>query len=114
MQSAPTPLNGARIRAGDLTIVLPAYTPYDWELLVQHLAGCVRSDGEVVLQVAARRALVHRRDRHLAGRCAGCGHPFAGLACRIGTRVVCLGCVRAHLTPEAADADQPLSAGRAG
>ena len=61
-------------------IFLPARSPYDRQMLVEHVNDRVRIKGQVQVLVDDRRWMVHLRRGSLAACCASCGDP-ADSAC---------------------------------
>jgi len=54
-------------------IFLPARSPYDRQMLQEHIADRVRMKGQVQVLLDDRRWLVHRRHGPVTTGCASCG-----------------------------------------
>lgn len=75
-------------------LFLPARTPYDREMLVEHVVERAQAKGRVQVLIDDRRWMVHLSRGDLAFRCARCG-VFSDPACHcaaVGDDVFCAKC----------------------
>jgi len=82
-------------------LFLPARTPYDRQVLMEHVTNRVRSNGLVQVLVDDQRWMVHFRRGALAAWCASCGACLDS-ACRSTTSAgiaYCMACAFGGSTP---------------
>ncbi len=92
-------------------IFLPVRSPYDRQMLVEHVGECVRAKGQVQVLLGHQRWLVHRNRG--ATFCAGCGCP-AACACTAGPDTSVVYCVKCALGSESAERPQGAPERRVG
>ena len=73
-------------------LFLPARTPYDRQLLAEHVAARVRSSGQVQVLLEGQRWLVSRSSRRGSGRCGRCGVGVITICSAAGGDAWCLTC----------------------
>jgi hypothetical protein len=81
-------------------LVLPASTPYEWQLLCEHAGAAARQHGRVRLRVAGTECIVRSAMTGAAGTCGGCARRLAGMTFRLAWRDLCRDCARLWLTRE--------------
>jgi len=95
-------MSNALAKVSDETgdMFLPADTPYDRDVLLEHLQAAVRAHREVRLELEERR-LTGTHGEH-AQDCAQCGRAIAQGVVQYtsGLRTLCLRCVRQVLQEE--------------
>ena len=92
--------DAASISAPDGVVVLPASSPYEWQLLGEHVVATARQRGSVRLRVGGTECVVHCDGA--AGRgCSGCARPLR-VTFRVAWRELCLDCARDWLTRDPA------------
>jgi hypothetical protein len=94
----------ARSATPGTLLVLPATSPYEWELLREHVVASARQRGTLRLRIEGLDCTV-QRERDPARRCGGCGRGFQQVSFRVAARDVCLGCARRWVSGETRDAD---------
>lgn len=102
----------ARISAPGGTLVLPAASPYDWQLLCEHAAAAARQRGAIRVSVGGFDCVV--RSQPVDGersRCSGCAQPLARVAFRMAWRDLCRDCARRWFAREPDDAGALAAAG---
>jgi hypothetical protein len=72
---------------------LPARTPYDRQMLLEHVGDRVRSKGRVQLLIDGRRWIVCRNDSGFGARCVRC-NALIGTACCSIAGDAAINCVR--------------------
>lgn len=77
-------------------LFLPARSPYDRQLLVEHVLSRVRAAGQVQVLLDDQRWMVHRHRGQSATCCARCG-AWVDSACYAGARLGQPYCVRCAL-----------------
>jgi hypothetical protein len=82
----------ARIWFRDGSLLLPARTSYDQELLFEHLDLSVKRHGEVGLELNHRRWLVSSGEGDDQTVCSKCRQKVRGLTFAVGARRLCLHC----------------------
>ncbi len=103
----------AEVRGGG-RLVLPAASPYDWQLLCEHVTAAARQRGAVRLIVGGVDCLVRSQPADAERRCCGgCARPLARVAFRMAWRDLCRDCARRWLAREPGDAGV-LAAARPG
>jgi hypothetical protein len=100
----PIGRGAARIAAPGTVLVLPATSPYEWELLREYVVASARQRDTIRLRVEGRDCMV-RREPDPGRRCDDCGGAFLQVSFRIAARDVCLGCAQLRLTGAARDAE---------
>ena len=90
-------MNGvARIAAHDGGIVLPLRTPYDRQVLFEHVAHYAKRHGRVRLEFDRKQWSVSHATEH-SPLCVGCNERPDKLAYSYGDRVFCHPCARRGL-----------------
>jgi len=76
-------------------IFMPARTPYDRQLVAEHVADRVRTKGRVQVLIDDQRWMVHVNNGAVGAGCAGCGVALrAASCCAVGNdSVYCVRCV---------------------
>jgi len=95
-------MNGiAHISSAGGGVFVPARTPYDRQMLVEHIAARVRSKGEVRVTVDARSWWVRLNRGVLSGCCTHCGQPLraACYAAGLDGPAYCVSCAFLRETP---------------
>lgn len=82
----------ARIHTDGGTLLLPARTPYEREVVLDHVRHRLRLHGSVHLEMNGWRGRIERVGLPITARCGACAAPIGGFACRIGSQMLCLGC----------------------
>jgi len=90
----------AWISAPDGVVVLPAASPYEWQLLCEHVVAAARQRGSVRLRVGGNECVVHC-DGAAGRRCSGCTRPLR-MTFRVAWRELCLDCARDFLARDPA------------
>jgi len=80
---------------GGGTLVMDADTPYEWELLFDHLDRYANLHGNVSVQLN-RHGWSVRISTSQPPNCNACGHPPRALIYALGRRVFCPRCARAY------------------
>jgi hypothetical protein len=83
----------ARISFLGGALFVPVKTPYERELLFEHLALYAKLHGQVRLELNRREWTVRRTDVH-SGQCGSCGRGLESLAYALGSRSLCSNCAR--------------------
>jgi transposase InsO family protein len=73
-------------------LVLPTGTPYERELVAEHLHGVARRRGAVRVRLAEQDWVLVWRPQDCASRCAACGGRQRGLRVRLSARDCCARC----------------------
>lgn len=84
-------------------LVLPTTTPYEWQVLCEHVGAAARQHGSVRVRVAGTECVVRSATTAAAGTCCGCARRLVGMAFRLAWRDLCRDCARlwlAHEQPE--------------
>jgi len=91
----------AHISSAGGGVFIPARTPYDRQMLVEHIAARVRSRGEIRVTVDARSWLVRLNRAPLSQHCAHCGQPLraACYAAGLDGPAYCVSCAFLHDPP---------------
>ncbi|MDX2170428.1 MAG: hypothetical protein SF182_25375 [Deltaproteobacteria bacterium] len=79
-------------REAGAALVLPAGTPYERELVAEHLHGVARRRGAVRMRLGAQHWLLVWSRQSCASRCAACGGRQRGLCVRLAARDCCARC----------------------
>src|SRR5215470_7115898 len=84
----------ARIAFAGGGLILPAHTPYDRQMLVEHVLGCTRSKQHVRIHVDHTTWLIERADQQRPVVCSGCARRIDDGVCRRRRRsaVHCVAC----------------------
>jgi hypothetical protein len=82
----------ARIQMGGGALLLPARTPYEREVVLDHVRHRLRLYGFVHLEMNGRRCKVEPVTAGAALKCTSCDRRIGTLACRLGAQIVCLDC----------------------
>lgn len=90
--------HAARIGAAGHVLVMPASSPYDCELLCEHVVASARQRGAVRLRINGADCVVRSEPADSGRRCGGCGRALTTVSFHITSRDVCLGCARRWLT----------------
>jgi hydroxyethylthiazole kinase-like sugar kinase family protein len=104
----------AHVSFGGGGIVLPARSPYERQLLAEHVQSRVRANGEVQVVIDDQRWMVRRRPRSGLAECSQCGCAVNS-ACYLGAGTgtpYCLACAfgaRADLAQSQVMAQQRMS-----
>jgi hypothetical protein len=88
-------MDGARVWFHGGSLLLPARTPYERELLLEHVDLSVRRHGRVRLELDERRWHVSRNSFEQSTPCTVCHEHRCGLTFAVGARRLCLRCARA-------------------
>jgi hypothetical protein len=86
----------------DAVIVLPAASPYEWQLLAEHVSAAARQRGSVRLRVGGVDCVVDR-DGARGRRCSTCARPLR-ITFRLAGLELCLACACARLAGDTGDA----------
>ena len=70
-------------------VFLPARSPYDRQLLAEHVGERVQAKGQVQVLMGDRRWIVRRNRGALVARCTRCGMPAATACYSRGCEEVC-------------------------
>jgi hypothetical protein len=89
-------------------IFLPARSPYDRQMLVEHIGECVRAKGQVQVLMGRQRWVVQRNWGPGAAPCAECGC-FAAGVCSAGANGGGVYCVKCALGSDT-EAERPQRA----
>ena len=85
------------------TLLLPARTPYDWEIVLDHVRYRLQRDpSRVWLEVNGNACGMRRASADRAEECAACGCAIGWLACDVRSRTVCARCALQGVSGEAA------------
>jgi hypothetical protein len=82
----------ARIWFRDGSLLLPARSSYDQELLFEHLDLSVKRHGQVGLELNHRRWTVSSGEHDTQTVCSSCRQEVQGLTFAVGARRLCLRC----------------------
>jgi hypothetical protein len=82
----------ARIHMDGGALLLPARTPYEREVVLDHVRHRLRLHGFVQLEMNGRRCRVEPVAAASGATCAGCARRVGGLACRLGAQLLCIDC----------------------
>jgi hypothetical protein len=82
----------ARIHMDGGALLLPARTPYEREVVLDHVRHRLRMHGFVHLEMNGRRCRIEPAAAASGATCPGCGARLGGLACRLGAQLLCLDC----------------------
>ena len=93
--------HAARIGAAGHVFVVPASSPYDCELLCEHVVASARQRGAVRLRINGADCVVRNEPADSGRRCGGCGRALTKVSFHMTARDVCLGCARRWLIGEA-------------
>jgi hypothetical protein len=102
----------ARIEMDGGALLLPARTPYEREVVLDHVRHRLRLYGFVHLEMNGRRCRIEAVAAASGAACAGCRRRIAGFACRLVAQMLCVDCaVTPAGPPRAAErgASQPLA-----
>src|SRR5262249_51910287 len=88
----------ARISFRDGAMLFPIRTPYEWELLFEHLGSYVRRHGRVGLEIDRQPWVVATSDPERSVRCSTCLGACQDLSLSIRGRYVYLRCGRREIT----------------
>jgi hypothetical protein len=80
----------ARISVRDGVVLLPAASPYEWQLLCEHVVAAARQRGSVCLRVGRVECVVHC-DGAAGRRCSGCAR-LPRVTFRVAWRELCPDC----------------------
>ncbi len=92
-------------------VFLPARSPYDRQMLAEHIGERVQAKGQVQVLMGDRRWIIHRNRGPLAARCARCGMAAATACYTRGREEICY-CVPCAFGAELEPAALPCPAGR--
>jgi hypothetical protein len=73
-------------------LLLPARTPYEREVIVDHVRHRLRRDGFVRLERSGRASRIVAVADAMGERCRLCGASAGNAACRRGGRLLCVSC----------------------
>jgi len=93
--------NFAQVQDGCGTFVVPAHTPYDRQMLREHLAGRVGGLSTLTLGMHGKRWIVTRQDA-TDSRCATCTQSLGRLSCNQDDGA-CVTCIDCAMRPENSD-----------
>jgi hypothetical protein len=85
----------ARIQMDGGALLLPARTPYEREVVLDHVRHRLRLYGFVHLEMNGRRCKVEPVAPAAGARCASCTRRVGTLACRIAAQMLCIDCALA-------------------
>jgi hypothetical protein len=85
----------ARIRMDGGALLLPARTPYEREVVLDHVRHRLRSHGFVHLEMNGWSRRIERVSASGGALCAACAQRIGGLACRLGAQMLCVDCALA-------------------
>ena len=83
--------------------MLPAASPYEWQVLCEHAAAAARQHGAVRLRVDGVDCVVRSEALGATGTCGGCGRSLTRVAFRLAWRDLCRDCARLWLGGEAVE-----------
>jgi hypothetical protein len=86
----------ARISFHGGGLLLPAKTPYERELLFEHITDCTKRHGQVRLEFNRREWFV-RLNTSPADVCTACRQPLEKVTYTIGEHRLCGQCIRRHI-----------------
>ena len=104
----------ARILLDGGMLLLPAHTPYEREIVLEHVRHCLLRDDQVCLEMNGRPCEVRRATKDGSEHCAACRCALARLACELGSRTLCVGCAYADTACAAPPSPRPSSEPLAG
>ena len=84
----------ARISYRDGLLLLPAKTPYELEIMSEHVNYFVRREGKVQLRLNGRDWLVKMANGEVLGSCMHCREPLRKVSYAKRERVLCASCAR--------------------
>lgn len=73
-------------------LLLPARTPYEREVIADHVRHRLRRDGFVRLEKSGRASRIVAVTGAMGERCRLCGASVGNAACRCGGRLLCIAC----------------------
>ena len=82
----------ARIQMDGGALLLPARTPYEREVVLDHVRHRLRRYGFVHLEMNGRRRRIECIAPAAGAACAGCTRRVGMLACRFGAHMLCIDC----------------------
>lgn len=85
----------ARIQMDGGALLLPARTPYEREVVLDHVRHRLRLYGFVHLEMNGRRCRIEAIAHTAGTACAGCTRRVGTLACRFGAQMFCIDCALA-------------------
>lgn len=98
-------LGAARIGAPGSALVVPAASPYEWQLLCEHLVAATRQRRAVRLRIGGVDCVAHGELAGVRRCCSGCGRAPLRVSLRMAWRDLCLGCARSWFTAEPEEVD---------
>jgi hypothetical protein len=81
-------------------MLLPASSPYEWQLLWEHAAAAARQHGSVRVHVRGIECVVRAGTRTPGLLCSQCEAPLDRVVFRVSWRDLCRHCARVSLTDE--------------
>ena len=85
----------ARIQMDGGALLLPARTPYEREVVLDHVRHRLRICGFVHLEMNGRRCKIEPIAFTPGATCASCTRRVGTVACRIGAQMLCIECALA-------------------
>jgi hypothetical protein len=82
----------ARIHMDGGALLLPARTPYEREVVFDHVRHRLRLHGSVQLEMNGRRCRIELVAASAGACCAGCGGRISRFACKLGAQMLCVDC----------------------
>lgn len=104
-----SPRRGVRLLAAGLTLSLPADSPYDRQMMVEHLSALLRRHGAVRLRAGRRTWWLTLTSRAVAGDCAQCRRPLERAVQLTGGGVVCVTCASRSVVSDHARLQRPAA-----
>jgi hypothetical protein len=105
LRSAQPDRRAARIGAPGSALVLPAASPYEWQVLCEHVVAAARQRGTVRLRVDGVDCVVRSEQAGVQRCCSSCGRALLRVSLRMAWRDLCLGCAQGCLAGAAAEGD---------
>jgi hypothetical protein len=82
----------ARICSEGSILSVPVSTPYEREILCEHVQLSLRRHSQVRLELDERAWLVSRDTNGAGEQCGACEEPLLDLRCAVDSLVLCLRC----------------------
>lgn len=104
-----SPRRGVKLLAAGLTMSLPADSPYDRQLMAEHVSVLLKRHGAVRLSAGRRSWWLTLTERAMAGECRQCRRPLERAVELTGGDLACVMCASRSVVSDHARIQRPAA-----